>query len=424
MNKIFSRRHFLANSAMMIGTSLSAGALLQACGSTSIGTTATQSVDYSGTITIWHGWQGAYLQAKQTIFNAYTKMHPNVKIVLVHQDNIAGKSTTAVKAGNGPDIIAFTDDNLGTLALSKVVVPMDNYITQDFLTSTYSPAAASALIFTGHTYGVPEAVEAITFMYNKALVSASDLPKTTDEMLTFQRSYGAAHPGHYGIVWNTEDAYFNAPWFYGWGTEYVTPDGKAHLNSPEALAAMNFIASFRPYLPKQQSYDVASSLFTEGKAAVIIDGPWSYSSYATSGKIDVGFATLPTIASTGTPAKPFVGVKSLWAAKTARNLPLVADLMKFYTNKANQVAMSLADGEIPANTASDDDSTVQAKAAVAAYAAQVKLGVALPNTPYMSALWTPVANALTAVWNGSQTSEKALADAQTAATKGIEKITN
>lgn len=424
MNKNFSRRRFLTNSATVAGATFGAGALLQACGGASTGTAATQTIDYSGTLTIWHGWQGAYLQAKQAIFNAYTKAHPKVKIVLVHQDDIAGKSTTAVKAGNGPDIIAFTDDNLGKLALSKVVVPMDDYITQDFLKSTYTSAAASALVFNGHVYGVPEAVEAITFMYNKALVSASDLPKTTDEMLAFQKSYSTAHPGHYGIVWNTEDGYFEAPWFYGWGAPYVTPDGKAHLNSSGALAAMNFIASFRPYLPKQQSYDVASSLFTEGKAAVIIDGPWSYSSYAGSGKIDVGFATLPTIASLGTPAKPFVGVKSLWAAKTAKNLPLVADLMKFYTNKANQVTMSQADGEIPANTAADNDASVQALPAIAGYAAQVKLGVALPNTPYMSALWTPVASALTAVWNGSQTPEKALSDAQAAATKGIEQITN
>jgi maltose-binding protein MalE len=243
-------------------------------------------------------------------------------------------------------------------------------------------------------------------------------------MLAFEKSYKLAHPGRYGVVWNTEDPYFEAPWFYGFGAQYVTPDGQAHLNTPQALAAMQYIASYRPYLPKQQSYDVASSLFTEGKAAIIINGPWSYSDYATSGKLNVGFATLPVIAANNTPAKPFVGVKSLWMAKTARNPALVADLMKFYTSKTNQIAMSRADGEIPANSAAANDPAVQAQAAVAAYAAQVKLGVALPNTPYMSALWTPVQDALTAVWNGTQTPQQALSDAQAAATKGIAQITS
>jgi arabinogalactan oligomer/maltooligosaccharide transport system substrate-binding protein len=399
--------------------------LLSACGGGGTGSNSnTASIDYSGTITIWHGWQGAYLQAKQAIFNQYMKLHPKVKIVLVNQPNIASKATTAVKAGNGPDIIAFTDDNLGEMALGHVVVPMDQYISQDYLNQTYSPAAASALVFNGHVYGVPEAVEAITLMYNKNLISASDLPKTSDDMLAFEKSYAQAHPGHYGVVWDTEDPYDNAPWFYGFGAQYVTPDGQAHLNTPQALAAMQYIASYRPYLPKQQSYDVASSLFTEGKAAIIINGPWSYADYATGGKINVGFATLPVITASNTPAKPFVGVKSLWMAKTAKNPALVADLMKFYTNKTNQIAMSQADGEIPANSAAANDPAVQAQAAVAGYAAEVKLGVALPNTPYMSALWTPVQDALTAVWNGTQTPQKALSDAQAAATKGIAQITS
>src|SRR5260370_28164462 len=81
--------------------------------------------------------------------------------------------------------------------------------------------------------------------------------------------------------------------------------------------------------------------------------------------------------------------------------------------------MSQADGEIPANSPAANDPAVQAQAAVAGYAAQVKVGVALPNTPYMSALWTPVQAALTSVWNNSQTPEKALNDAQAAATKAI-----
>jgi arabinogalactan oligomer/maltooligosaccharide transport system substrate-binding protein len=397
--------------------------LLAACGSGPTSSSSSSSnVDYSGTITIWHGWQGAYLQAKQHIFDAYMKLHPKVNIVLVHQDDVVAKSLTAIKAGNGPDIIAYTDDNLGKLALSGVVQPMDQYISQDFLQQTYSPAAAAAVTFNGHVYGVPESVEAITLMYNKALVTANQLPQTSDELLTFEQNYEKAHPNKYGVVWNVLDPYTEAPWFYGFGAQYVTPDGKAHLNTPAALAAMQYIASFRPYLPKQMSYDVASSLFTEGKAAAIINGPWSYADYTGKAKIDVGFATLPVISANNTPAKPFVGVKSFWLAKTAKNAALVADLMKFYTNKTNQVAMSQADGEIPTNQAADSDPAVTALPAVASYAAQAKLGVALPNTPYMSALWTPVQDALTTVWNGSQAPQAALNDAQDAATKGIQQI--
>jgi arabinogalactan oligomer/maltooligosaccharide transport system substrate-binding protein len=415
--------------AHLLPLTLLCAMLLAACGSggssgsSQAGGSSSGSINYSGTITIWHNWQGDYLNAKKAIFDAYTKLHPKVTINLVHQDDVIAKSITAIRANNGPDIIDYTDDNLGKLAASGSVIPMDQYISPDFVNSTYSKPAAEAVTFNGHIYGVPETVEAITMMYNKKLVNASDLPKTSDDMLTFEKNYEQQHPGQYGIVWDINNGYDAAAFFYGYGATYVTPDGKAHLDTPEALAATQFLGSFRPYMPRQINYDVASSLFTEGKAAVIINGPWSYADYAKA-NIDVGFATLPVIASNNTPAKPFVGVKSLWVSRNAKNVALCADLLKFFTNKENQVAMVAQTGEIPANLAAENDPSVQSNPAIGGYAAQAKLGVALPNTPYMSALWDPLAKALTAVWNGSQTPQAALAAAQDAATKGIAQITS
>jgi len=256
------------------------------------------------------------------------------------------------------------------------------------------------------------------------LLSADQLPKTSDDLLAFEQAYAKKHAGQYGIVWNTLDPYTNAPWFYGFGAQYISSDGHANLNTPAAVAATQYIASFRPYLPKQVTYDVASSLFTEGKAAAIINGPWSYADYAQHAKINVGFALLPVISTNNAPAKPFVGVKSLWMAKTAKNPALIADFMKFYTSTPNQITMAQANGEIPANQAAANDAAMAALPSVAGYAAQVKLGVALPNTPNMSAIWTPLQDALTSVWNGSQTPQTALQDAQAAAQKGIQQISS
>ncbi len=393
--------------------------ILAACG----GTTSTPSSNQPQTITIWHSWQGTYLTAKKAIFDAYHKQHPNVTIKLVQQDQLVDKAITAVKAKNGPDIIAWADDRLGSVAASHVVIPMDQYISSDFVNSTYTKPAAQAVTYNGKVYGVPETVEAITIMYNKKLINASDLPKTTDDMLAFARSYQQRNPGKYGIVWNTEDAYFNAPWFYGFGAYYAKEDGSVGLNSSQAVAAGQYIASFKPYLPKQISYDVASSLFTEGKAAAIINGPWSYADYATKAGIDIGFATLPTVtANNSTPAIPFVGVKSLWVTSNAKDPATCADLLKFYSNTQNQLNMIKATGEIPANAAAASSSAVTTNPAVAGYASQVKLGTPLPNTPYMSAVWKPVADALTAIWTGSQAPDAALKSAQDAAEKGVKSI--
>jgi arabinogalactan oligomer/maltooligosaccharide transport system substrate-binding protein len=205
----------------------------------------------------------------------------------------------------------------------------------------------------------------------------------------------------------------------------VKPDGTVGLNTAQSIAAGNFIASFRPYLPKQLDGTTASSLFTEGKAAAIIDGPWAYDNYANTSHIDVGFVTLPVVAANNnTHASPFVGVKSLWITKNAKDPALDADILKFYTNTANQLQMIKADGEIPANKAALADPSVQNNPAISGFASQVPYGVPLPNTPYMSALWTPVANALTAIWNGTEPPATALANAQTAAEKAVKNISS
>ena len=410
--------------SILLLASMGLALLLSACGGSG-GSSGSSSGPQ--TVTIWDGWASNYVGPKQDIFNAYMKLHPNVTIKLVNNtQNLIQKSLTAIKANNGPDIVAWVDDSLGEMVDSHSVVPMDQYLSQSFVNSTYTQAAAQAVQFNGHVWGVPETVEAVTIMYNKKLITdASQLPKTTDDMLNFAKTWPQKHPGQYGIVWPTQDAYYNAAWFYGFGGYYVKPDGTVGLNTPQATAAGNFIASFRPYLPKQIDGTTASALFGEGKAAAIIDGPWSYSQYTAKNNIDVGFATLPIVPSNNnTPGMPFVGVKSLWVTKNSKNPSLDADILKFYTNYQNQLSMIKQTGEIPANSQALADPTVKSNAAISGFAAQAQYGTPLPNTPYMSALWTPVANALTTIWTGTQTPAAALASAQQAAVKGVQGISS
>ncbi len=132
---------------------------ISACGGSSSGSPSSNQKE---TVTIWHGWGGSYVTPKLAIFNAYMKLHPNVTIKLVQVTaQLIQKSITAVRANNGPDIVAWVDDSLGELVDSHTVVPMDQYLSQSFVNSTYTPAAAQAVQFNGHVWGVPEVVEAV-----------------------------------------------------------------------------------------------------------------------------------------------------------------------------------------------------------------------------------------------------------------------
>jgi arabinogalactan oligomer/maltooligosaccharide transport system substrate-binding protein len=393
--------------------------VVAACGGTENTST---TLNRSGTITIWHGYEGTYLDAKKAIYDAYTKQYPNVTINLVHKPKLTDAVTTAIPAGQGPDIVAWVDDQIGKWAKIEAIKPMDSWVSKDYLNSQFSQAAVDAATFDGHIYGMPEAVEAITLLYNKKLISASDIPKTSDALASFAKSFRQANPGKYGVVWNAKsDAYFNAPWVYGFGGYFVKADGKVGLTDPGSKAGFNYIASFKGAMPASIDYGVADTLFKEGKAAMIVNGPWSVADYSKA-NVDYGIATLPTITATSKPASPFVGVKTLMLSKTAANPALAVDVMKFFSNKENQTAMVLKTREIPANKLALADPSVQAIGDIAGFGAQVKNGVPLPNTPFMSALWDPVIKALEAIWTGKQSVDAALTDAQSVAEKNVAQL--
>jgi arabinogalactan oligomer/maltooligosaccharide transport system substrate-binding protein len=389
-----------------------------ACGGTS---ESSSTLTRSGTITIWHGYEGTYLDSKKAIYDAYMKLYPSVTITLVHKPTLTDAVTAAAGASQGPDIIAWVDDQIGKWQKLEAIKPIDAYVDKSYMNSQFTQAAVDAATFDGKIYGMPEAVEAITLLYNKKLVNASDVPKTADSLVTFAKNYANSKPGNYGVVWNPKDAYFQAPWIYGAGGFYVKADGTVGLNTAGTKAGFNYVASFKGSMPAGVDYGIADTLFKEGKAAMIINGPWSVADYTKAG-VDYGIATLPVVGSSNKPAAPFVGVKTLMLGAYSTNPALAADIMKFFTNKENQTQMVQTTKEIPANKLALADPKVQAITDIAGFGAQVKNGVPLPNTPFMSALWDPVAKALEAVWTGKQSVDAALSDAQSAAEKNVAQL--
>ena len=139
-----------------------AAMVVAACGG-SENTNTTTTVNRSGTITVWHGYEGSYLDAKKAIYDQYTKLYPNVTINLVHKVNLTDAVTAAAGAGQGPDIVAWVDDQIGKWVKLEAIKPIDAYANKDYMNAQFSQAAVDAATFEGKTYGIPETVEAIEF---------------------------------------------------------------------------------------------------------------------------------------------------------------------------------------------------------------------------------------------------------------------
>src|SRR2546429_3029622 len=132
----------------------------------------------SGTITIWHGYEGTYLDTKKAIYDQYTKLYPNVTINLVHKPNLTDAVTTAAGAGQGPDIVAWVDDQIGKWVKLDAIKPMDGLdgVDKSYMTSQFTSAAVDAATFDGHIFGMPEAVNATTLVASKRLATERTVP--------------------------------------------------------------------------------------------------------------------------------------------------------------------------------------------------------------------------------------------------------
>ncbi len=419
---------------VLVGILIAASMLLTACGPTATEPVATEPPVVTEppvateppvvapepvTISIWHQWSGDYLVAITDVFTEYMMAHPEVTIDLSKPDDVSAALQVAVPAGEGPDIIGWANDQIGTNALNGNIVALDDFgVDMAFLQSTYEPAAVSGVVWQNMIWALPKSQENITLVYNKAIAADTDFPADpldfADLLAKAQAFYETnGIPLFCNQGFPGGDAFHVAPLYFGFGVpEYVDDQGAAYLNTPEAIAAGNWLVSVKPFLLQEMSHELCKTAVIEGKAAAWWTGPWAIADLENAG-VDYGFAAM---------GRPFVGIKTVMLTKNAvdrGHAELALDIMKFYTSFTMQKYVTLANHTIPANTEALNDPEVQALTSLAGFGKNANLGIPMANTPFAGAQWGPVGDATGAIWNGSQTPEEALAAAQTAVETAI-----
>ena len=375
------------------------------------------------TITIWHQWDGTYLEAIQAAFDQYTADHPNVKIDLSKPDDVSNALNVAIPAGEGPDIIGWANDQIGTQAINGNIVALNDYgVDQAFLESVYEPAGIAGVVWQDKIWALPETQEGIALVYNKDVVTDEYLPTDPtdfDDLLAKATAFHEANPDKYLVCnqgFGGSDAYHVAPVYFGFGVpSYVDDQGNAYLDTPEALAAGNWLVEFSKVSPTEQSYDLCNAGIAEGTIGMWWTGPWAIAGLEAAG---VNYGIVPM-------GKPFVGIKTLMLTKNAvdRGHEEVAlDVMKYFTSADVQKQLALTNKTIPAQTAALADPDVAALATLAGFGNALNVGVPMANTPFASAQWGPVGDATVAIWTGAQTPEEALTAAQAAIVDAISQM--
>ncbi|MCE9628222.1 MAG: extracellular solute-binding protein [Candidatus Eisenbacteria bacterium] len=348
----------------------------------------------------------------------YGKTHPGLKLSAVSYDteNLRQQFQTAAAGGAGPQLIFGPSDQVGPLSLLQLIKPLDETLPQGFF-DRFVPQALDTL--NGHLWSAPDQVgNHLMLVYNKALVSTA--PTTHAEFLAAAKAQ--TKDGRYGFAMNVAEPYWLAPFLAGYGGWVMDAQGEPSLDTPAMRDALGYLADLKnnqKVMPKESDYQIAETLFLEGKAAMIVNGPWSWSKYRKSG-IDVGIAPLWTLPN-GERAHPMTASKgySINVNVKADELPGVIELVTFLTSPEATKRDATTLGILPSHKDAWNDAAIQADPVLKASQEGYATGRRMPVVPEMRVLWDVMRPGLQQVMNGSRTPAEAAKQMQADAVQQI-----
>ncbi len=372
-------------------------------------------------LVVWHAYRGGEKAAFEKVVAAYNA-RPGTKVkvapLAVPYDAFADKITAAVPRGKGPDVFIYAQDRLGGwIEAGNVVEPIDFYV-DDALKQRFIPTTLEAMTYRGGLWGLPFNYKCITLIYNKKLVKAP--PKTTAELVSLGKSLTNKAGGRFGLAWAYGDFYYVASMLNGFGGAVFGPGGKPTMNAPENAKALDLLVRWgkEGFLPAEPSSALITSLFNEGKAAMVFSGPWFLGEVAK--EVDYGLAPLPLISEAGNkPMRPWMTVEGAYVAGPSKQKDAAFDFVRYLTDVEAGRIMALEGRQSPAVKAVYDDPKVATDVVLAAFRKQVEVALPMPNLPEMTMVWSPATTALNKINRGSATPKDALDAAQVAVEKDV-----
>ncbi|MBB2903170.1 multiple sugar transport system substrate-binding protein [Kineococcus radiotolerans] len=284
-------------------TATAATALLSACSSSP----AAEQGEGPVRLTFWHGYtaaDGDTFNKIITNFNASqdeVEIQPSVKTWAVIQNSLL----PALSAEQGPQLVALPGEQLPVYAGKGAMAELDDYYASSPEAAKINPAAIDMEVVEGKKYGVPTGFVPLSVIYNKTMFAQAGIttfPTTwaqwvqAAQQLTLDND-GDGTPEQYGLALPDHETVANGVWaslFASGGGSLVDGD-TATVNSPanqQTLAFWSQAVQNGKISPTGLDGIKSDDLFSAGKAAMEIAGPWM-ASVAQENGIDYALAPIP-----------------------------------------------------------------------------------------------------------------------------------
>lgn len=355
---------------------------------------------------IWTGMDAEYPKVVELCERFQHESGIKVEPLKVPFADLRDKFLIASPAGLGPDVLMGPQDWIGVLTIAGLLAPVD------LKCDDYAEVARKAVAFDNKHYSYPLCMECIAPLRNKKLMPNE--PKTMQELVdNAVKIQEESHGDIKGFYFQINEFYYSLPFFTAEGAYLLgEKDGNYDItdigiDNEGAIRAAKFLRDLRQkykLIAPGATENLSKSLFTEGKAAVILNGPWVLKGIKDAG-IDYAIDPFPVTESGGKP-RPVVGVQGLMINKNARYPEEAQKLVEFFSRPENMAALSAFSGRPPVRTSAvelvSNDPDIMAFYEIAA------AGVPMPTHPAVGPIWEPMKQALELIANDQISAEEEL----------------
>ena len=354
-------------------------------------------------VVVWHAYRGEEEQALRDLARAFERENRGVQVVLLAQPfgAYASKLESAIPTGNGPDLFIDAHDRIASYAsghLLAEIAPLDAARFE----SRIDPRHRAAFTHEGTLYGFPLSLKTAALYVNEDLVHGDVDTLEAIEALQMPE-------GRFALAMEAESCYWTAGLFAAYGAPLLTDDGEWGLRGPDAERALADLARLvdEGAVPEESSGDLLKRLFSDGRAATAITGPFLAPDLPAGLRWRV--QPLPTIEGAGgEPMRPFVTVEGIFLAAHAEHREearrfadylLYGEAALVRAQRARQV---VTDREAWENPALADD------AFLSSFRRAAEAGVVTPTHPHMRMVYVPADSAIRKTLRGTASPHDAL----------------
>lgn len=377
-------------------------------------------------IVIWHQMQVDERVVLEAQIAEYMRRNPGIIVEQLYKETEELRSAyiIAAIAGQGPDLVYGPSDQVGPFQVMDIILPLDNIFENAWLDSL-NPKALT--FYKGKLYQIADKLgNHLTLIYNKDLIKKP--PATDEELISVSialmgEDRFSARPQRYGMTWNYTEPFFFIPFLSGFGGWVMDDLGNPTLDTPATVEALKFIQDLRDkhkVIPREADYNIADVLFKDGKAAMIVNGDWSWSGYQKAG-VNFGVAPLPKITKTGLWCAPMVSPKgySINVNTPKEKLPLVVHLLKFLLSPEMQLETATILKTMPSWRSLYEHPLVKNDEIMRGSQLQIERGKPMPVIPELRAIWDAMRPSYQAVLAGTKSPEDAAREMQQLALRRI-----